>query len=764
MQRLVAVIKSIALFGARRPFLAVAIGILLVAISTKLVQNLKISTSRRDLVSKDHPLQKRTIEFDEKFGYTNTPAVVVTGGSVEDRRKAVDALEIELGKLPDLDHRVLGRVGPDKVAEVLLLADPEAVAKQIPEGDNSEAAKKLGDGLSGWVSLLDSGLKQGLENDSSTPEQASQGLDRLGTLFQSLDDELAGHGGLTRLADMSPDGKKEYARGLDELGYLSGDGQHNIIALFPQLEGDEGFQLKPVVDEIRAARDRAMVTAAVPEVRADVTGVPALATDELGMVTHDLTVTAIASTLAVVITLYLAFRSFRQAMVSFLPLGFGTIVTFGITTLALGSLNLITASFTSVLLGLGDFGVHIQARYSEFLREGHEPKKALEESLITSGPGLVLTTVTTAVAFLTTMATEFTAFAELGFITSVGLVVMLIGTYLLVPPTLLLLLGKKPRPAPELPGFKALANFVRRWPRAIVVTAVAMTMVFIVWLPQVRFNGRYFEFLPKNIESARGLIELQKDTVVSPFVANVRAGSLDDARDLADKLRALPTVSSVESPSDLVPKLTPERVAALKKIDAALLVDGKPIDFEAAKSKKVDKADLLAKLGSVGDTLDEVAFAMRQAGRDAKPAERAKERLAALKKRVEATSDERLQEVQNEAFDILGRASSTARKVVERGSIAPADLPPLFQHRFVSKDQTEVALFVHPKGDVWDVPTAEAFTKDIETVSPTVSGIATTLAEHPKLIVSGFERATVLAAIFMTLILAISFRRVLDVV
>ncbi len=764
MQRLFAVIRSVALFGARRPFLALAIGVLLVAVSTKLVQNLKISTSRRDLVSREHPLQKRTIEFDEKFGYTNTPAIVVTGGTVEERRRTVDALEVELEKLPDLRHRVLGRVGPDKVAEVLLLADPEAIAKQIPEGDTSGAAKKLAEGLPGWVALLDDGLKKGMEGAAATPDQTNEGLGHLATLFHSLDDELAGGGGLARLADMSPEGKKTYARGLDELGYLSGDGQRNIVALFPELEGDEGYQLKPIVEEIRAARDRATATAATPTVTADVTGVPALATDELAMVTHDLTVTAVASTLAILITLYIAFRSFRQAMVSFLPLGFGTIVTFGITTLALGSLNLITASFTSVLLGLGDFGVHIQARYSEQLRDGAEPKVALEDSLLKSGPGLVVTTITTAVAFLTTMATEFTAFAELGFITSVGLVVMLAGTYLLVPPTLLLLLGKKPRPAPELPGFRALARFVRNWPRAIVLSAVALTLVFAVWLPRVTFNGRYFEFLPKDVESARGLIELQKDTVVSPFVANVRAASFDQARDEAEQLRALSTVSSVESPSDMMPALTPERLVALKKIAKALEVDGKPVDLEAAKTRKLDKAELLKRLAEVGDTLDEIAYALRQSGRDPKAADAAKKALADLSKRVDATSEARLQEVQANGLDILSRAYSTARTVAERGAYAPNDLPPLFRHRFVSKDGTEVALFVHPKGDVWEVPVAEAFTKDVESVSPTASGIATTLAEHPKLIVSGFERATILAAILMTIILAVSFRRVLDVV
>lgn len=762
-ERAIAIVRGVALFGARRPFLAVAIGVLLLAISARLILEMKISTSRRDLISGDHPTQKRAIEFDEKFGYTNTPAIVVTGGTALDRHRVVDALEVELEKLPILERRVLGRVGPEKVAEVLLLADPEAIAKALPSGDLGPARSQLAEGLPGWLGLVNAGLQKGLDEGSASPEEAKKGLDRLGKLFGALEAELEGEGGLDRLSEIDDEGRRTYARGLDAKGYLAGDGDHHVVGLFPKLEGDEGYQLEPVVRAIRAARDTAIVSSGVTGVRADVTGVPALATDELAMVTHDLTVTAALSSIAILLTLYVAFRSLRQALVSFLPLAFGTVVTFGITALVLGKLNLITASFTSVLLGLGDFGVHIQARHSELLRGGASPKEAMETALLKSGPALVVTTVTTAVAFLTTMATDFTAFAELGFITSVGLVVMLAGTYLLVPPVLTWLLGKKPRPAPELPGFLTLARFVRTWPRAIVCVSFATTMVFAVWIPKVTFNGRYFEFLPDSVESARGLKELDQDKVVSPFVGIVRAKNIEEARVLAAELRGLSTVSSVETPSDLLPELTEARLAALRRIRGQLEQDGKPIDFAAAKDLPIDVELLGKRLSELMDTLDEVAFAMREAGRDTKPVEDAKARLRSLRERVSSADPAKLASVQRSALDMVDRAASTARTVAERGSYAPTDLPPLFHHRFVSKDETEVALFVHPKGDVWDVPVADAFTAELESVSPDISGIATTLGEHPRLIVSGFERATLLAGIFLTIILLISFRKPLDV-
>jgi predicted RND superfamily exporter protein len=387
----------------------------------------------------------------------------------------------------------------------------------------------------------------------------------------------------------------------------------------------------------------------------------------------------------------------------------------------------------------------------------------MQKALLGAGPGLVVGTITTAVAFLTTIVTEFTAFAELGFITCLGLMVMLAGTYLLVPSAVLILLGKKPRPSPQLPGFGLLAAFVRNHPRKIVAASVVVSVVISLAIPGLRFNGRYFDFLPKETESARGLIELSKDDIVSPFVANVRASSIEEARTVAMALRTMDSVASVETPSDLLPELTQERLTSLRTVVAAMAPDGKPLDFAAVAERPVDRAALDKKLTGLIDTMEEVAFTAKGGGLDAASVEATKAKLKRLQEIVRKVDAKELDRVQRTFFLILDRAATTARRVAERGVYAPSDLPPAFQHRFLSKDESEVALFIHPKGDIWEVERAEKFTKDVTSVSEKTSGIATTLAEHPKMIVRGFERATLLAALLVVVILAVSFRRLVDV-
>ena len=774
--------RSVVLVGARKPLWSIGIAALVFVISALLVPGLQISTSRSDLVSKDNPQQKRLLAFYDRFGHPDQPVVVLTGGTAEARQELIDHLEPKLQAIPELKGRVLARVSPETVAEVALLADPHALVA----GKREMAPKAEGDaprpdivsvvegGLPAWLDGIAKRLSAAMDDPHAKPEDADAGLKRLTTLVNALDDEIDGRSSVPRLAEMAKDAptadaSSEAGRNVDAEGYLTGSGNHHVIALFPEISGDEGFQVEPLVKKIRTARDEAVAevnpTGAAGEggpVRVVVSGLPALVVDELHVVERDLAITSTASALFVALALFWAFRSVRQATVSFLPLGFGTVVTFAAARLLVGKLNLITTSFTSVLLGLGDFGVHIQARYGELLRNGVERKKAMETALLKAGPGLFAGTVMTAIAFATTTVTEFTAFAQLGIITCLGLLVLLCGTYLLIPPVVMLVLGKVPKPSPELPGMRAIARLARRFPRALVIGSTLVTLAFLPFAFKVDFNGRYFDFLPKDTESALGLQTLQADEVLTPITASVPADSIEEARLLAEKLRKLDAVASVESPSDLLPALDDGRKADLAEV---LSLFDRPIDFEKLKSHEIGKEDVVPKLTAITDALDEAQFAMSQGGRDTKAIEETKRALAQVKKDIEAQPDggkARLTDLQRRAGVLLERSLGTASAVSKRGGYLPEDVPPLWQHRFLSKDKKAVALYVHPKGDIWDAKTATEFARQVWTVAPEATGLAITLSEHPKMIVRGFEWATALAALLVVVVLFVAFRNARD--
>ena len=742
-------LHAVALFGARQPKRALVLALLLFVAAAAVLPSMRISTSRRDLVESDQPYQAKLVSFHERFGYPDRPAIVVSGASAAERRRVVDALTRELESLPELEGRVLGKLAPSDLAELLLLVDPVSAARAI---DPARIKPAIEAGWPGWIGAVNAELAAGLESGKGSEAEAREALEGLGRAARLLDAHLGGAEELD-LAGLLPE-----APGFDEQGYFVSGKDHHVLALLVALESDEGSVVAPMVERIRAARDRALERAQVPGVRADVTGLPAVVADELHIVERDLAWTGGASGLLMLLTLWWAFRSLRQAMVSFLPLGFGMVVTFGIVRLTLGELNLITASFTSVLLGLGDFGVHIQTRYGELLRRGESSQRAMEEALLKSGPGLLVGTLTTAAAFLATATTDFTAFAQLGFITATGLSVMLLGTYLLIPAVVVLLFGDRPTAAPELPGMRRLAGVVRRSPRAVLLVAAAITVMLAFGLPKLEFRGRYFDFLPEHTESARGLEVLEKDPLTSPMVAHVPVGSFDEARALATALRALPEVASVDSPSDWLPPLDEARrkaLLSLAKLDA---------DWTRAEAAGFDREGPVRALGSLGDTLDEVAFALRQGDRDPRPADDAKREVLALRTRI-ASLDEAglatMSSLQRSGLALFRRAFVAAESVVLAGEYSPKDLPPLLAHRFVSKDQHALAVYVHPGVDVWSKTSSLAFREAVVRVAPEASGLALTVSEHEAMIVRGFERATIASAVLVLVILFLSFRSVL---
>jgi predicted RND superfamily exporter protein len=143
----------------------------------------------------------------------------------------------------------------------------------------------------------------------------------------------------------------------------------------------------------------------------------------------------------------------------------------------------------------------------------------------------------------------------------------------------------------------------------------------------------------------------------------------------------------------------------------------------------------------------------------------AKTAFDALKKRIaslDAAGQARLASLDAEVAAVLAPAWRTARAVAERGEVLPTDLPPLFAKRFVSKDGAAVALYAVPAGQFWQEDVAEAFAKDIRAIDPEASGLALSHVAHGLMIVAGFERAAVIAAIAIFLILLVDFRSLKD--
>jgi len=137
-----------------------------------------------------------------------------------------------------------------------------------------------------------------------------------------------------------------------------------------------------------------------PGIRAGVTGRDALDSDEMGSALHDMGLATLISLVSLVVLLILFWRGFRKPLLEIVQLLVALSLTFGLTTLFIGHLNILSVSFAPMLLGLGiDYGVHWVARYREE-QEARSRNDALQATMMSLGPGILLAGLSAALSFL----------------------------------------------------------------------------------------------------------------------------------------------------------------------------------------------------------------------------------------------------------------------------------------------------------------------------------------------------------------------------
>ncbi len=756
MQGVLAVIAGL---GLRAPRTAVLVALVVLGVCGYVVHDLPVSTSRYKLVAADNPFQARLLRFFDRYGYPDALIVVVSGQDTATRQAVVDDLSAGYDEVPELKGRVLGRIDVDDVAELLFLFEPDGLS-ELRKRSDQQPADLIEGGLPAWVDAMRSPIDaaiDGTQAASMTEKEANAGFRDLASMLRAFDAKLSGGDPIAELQKL--DQKMKETRGsVDERGYVTSEhGDYHFVALFPELPGAEGYQVKPMVDRVRAVRDRVDLRGTTVQV----TGLPALVADELGVVERGIAQTSLATTFGIVVLLLIAFRSFRYTILSLLPLGVGTVLTLAGARGLYGGLNLVTSSFISVLLALGiDFGVYVLARYGELVREGRGTSDAIRGALVKAGPGMLMGAATTIMAFLMTKTIEFTAYSELGVITAVGLALMLLVTFVLLPPLILLAGRGEKIKSPELVGMKRLPDLLRSGKYALPALALLVALGAAPFWLELEFNARYFDFLPDDTESAAALKRIEFDKQLSPVQASTGADSVEAARELAEKLKQLPSVGAVQTATEVLPKLDETKMAALRAGFAGL----RDPDFQKLRERRRSAKQLAEKVEQLGDSLDEIAKGIRETNGDTASIQTTQAAATQLHATLEKLPDDApiLTAMETELADIFERAWTTGKRVAERGHYEPSDLPSVFRARFMSKDGKGLAIYVNPKDNIWDTATAELFAKEVTGVDPEIAGLAVTIHEHMRMIREGFWKTSILSASLVLVILLVGFRKLSD--
>ncbi|MCH8554623.1 MAG: MMPL family transporter [Schleiferiaceae bacterium] len=211
----------------------------------------------------------------------------------------------------------------------------------------------------------------------------------------------------------------------------------------------------------------------------------------------------IVAFLLLCVFLWLTFRSAFGLWVPVAIVVITLIWTLAILTGVGKSLGLLTNIMPTIVLvvGISDV-IHLLSGFLDLRRNGYSRKAAVYLAFRRIGWATLLTSVTTAIGFITLLTAPIPALNEFGVFTALGVVLALIVTFLFVPGLLLF-----PKRVPieskvSADGFwhkplNALFYWALRYRRQLIFLPLVLAPVLIIGLSQLKIDNYFLDDLPK---------------------------------------------------------------------------------------------------------------------------------------------------------------------------------------------------------------------------------------------------------------------------
>lgn len=364
----------------------------------------------------------------------------------------------------------------------------------------------------------------------------------------------------------------------NQQGFLGGEEGVGRLIIRPTGSSSDPTFTEPFMARLETELQKA--EAAAPSVeRLWLGGAYRHAAEDVQGIRQDIARTGLASMVAVFATLLVGLRTWRGAVLIFLPLLTANVFVLAGVAMFAGALNSFTSFATAILFGLGiDFGIHLIGRYREERAVGADLEGALRTAWEKVGPPCMTAALTSSGGFMALALAEFDGFAQLGVLLAVGLMACLFAAILFIPA----LIGWFDQRITAPVGAKwldtASASSYRLSPAAAVLGVLASVAAGGAVLPNINFEYDISSMRPKGSSYNELPEELQKRVSESYLPVVITYADEATLRADAAKLRAgveageLPHLARVASVHDLLPTDQADRVAALNDL-ARLLED-----------------------------------------------------------------------------------------------------------------------------------------------------------------------------------------------
>ncbi len=718
-----------------RPWTVVLAALLLAGICLAYtLATLRIDTDTTDMISADVPFRQHDRAFARAFPAFSHPIVAVIEGPVPERVQIAatalaDALRADgehfsavdyAAGLPFFAEHGLLYLGEDELAGLTdRLADAQPLLAALAEDPTLR-------GLDAFAALA---IEQ-QPADGALPAE----LDRL-------------FGDMAAVADAQIRGAPA------ELSWRKLlDGDHpaivrQIVLAQPRLDYASLAPAGAAIDALRAAAGGLQIDPA-HGLRLRLTGAAVLEDEELASVASGALTAVAITTVAVALLLFWGLRSWRLIAATLVTLAVGLVVTAGFTALAIGRLNLISVAFAVLFVGLGvDFGIHVVLRYQEQIQQAARQIVAIKDAAQGVAGALTLTAVCAALGFLSFVPTAYLGLAELGIISAFGMLVAWVASLTLLP-ALLRLMPLEAAPATERPS---LLLPIERHSRSILAVAGIAGVASLFALPYLAFDFDPLNLKDPTAELVVTFQLLKTDPDTSPHVIEILEPNLEQADRTAKKLASLAPVASARTITSLVPQ---DQDAKLELIDSLAWLIG-PL-LQPGENAALDAGQRVQALDDLERILDQ---ALAGDGAERNPGAAA---LADALRRLPATPGATA-DLETRLMGLLPVLLEDLRQALEADRIRLEDLPEDVRAQWLTPDG-QARILVRPAWQIENNAELRAFAQAILAEVPHATGAPIVVVEGGRAVVQAFERASALALVLITLLLALVLRNLRDVV
>lgn len=201
--------------------------------------------------------------------------------------------------------------------------------------------------------------------------------------------------------------------------FVADEGRTRLILLSAEGQMLRGAQAKAFTRGVQQRLED--VRARHPDVRFDLTGGHAIATETEALLRADLLWSGVLSTLLVGLAFALTFRRLRALLAVLPPLALGTLWTAASAAMVFGHVSALTLGFIAVVVGVGlDTGVHVYAALLDGRRRGLAPSEAADHARKDTARPALVAAFTAAIAFATLSMSRVPALRQFGLLCAIG--------------------------------------------------------------------------------------------------------------------------------------------------------------------------------------------------------------------------------------------------------------------------------------------------------------------------------------------------------